>query len=109
MLKSKCERAPVRENEAEAPPPPRKNMRQILREISPRHLHAVLRDAQIQIDGQLREIIQQVARQGAAAGTLFPDRLVAAGHSLIEQGRRLKATISSVSRPPQIQTKENML
>jgi hypothetical protein len=85
-------------------PSPRKTVRQILREISPGHLRDMLRDAQIQIDGQLREIISQVARQDDAAWSLFPDRLVAAGRKLIEQGERLKSSAS-----PQIQTKENML
>jgi hypothetical protein len=65
------------------------------------HLRQCLRDAQIQIDGQLREIVARIARQDAAAWSLFPDRLVAAGRSLIEQAQRLKS-------PPQIQTRDNM-
>jgi hypothetical protein len=73
-----------------ATPPPRKTMREILHEISPTHLRDALRAAQIQIDGQLREVIQQIARQDAAAWSLFPNRLSQAGRDLIEQGERLK-------------------
>ena len=74
-----------------ATPPPRKSVREILREISPMSLHRCLQDAQIQIDRQLREVIQQIARQDDAAWSLFPNHLIATGRELMEQGQRLKA------------------
>jgi hypothetical protein len=62
-------------------------------------MRQILRDAQIQIDGQLRDVIAQIARQDSAAWSLFPNRLIAAGRELIEQGQRLKT-------PPQIRARE---
>ena len=67
-----------------------RSARSILREISPEKLNPQLKQGQIEIDDELREIIERIGRQDHAEWPEFPDRLITHGNALIEQGKRLR-------------------